>query len=286
MAVTSYISINGMIVGESTGGVNRAYGPDALGSVVATYTGSALENTYQYKPYGGLLSKTGVAADPSFLWNGGSGYRATSLINAEYFTRRRHFSSITGEWTTVDPTWPKQSAYTYVQCRPLLLADFSGLDPSGGCGSQVDNLLQPKGCDLIASYYGNKCNLGNGYCKLVADMKVTGTLSFDLKSTCFIGLNNPCLETMALNCNKHFEYPVPPNLPSCTAPAKCIVANRCNYNVSTSFSDPGPIVGSYPDPLHKNKTCTYTISNIQFTGSLKVAVVAALCIKPIVTHAG
>ncbi len=40
------------------------------------------ENTYQYKPYGGVLAKTGTAADPSFLWNGGSevsGHKAHEL---------------------------------------------------------------------------------------------------------------------------------------------------------------------------------------------------------------
>ena len=71
MPTTNYVTVNGMIIGESTGGVNRAYGLDALGSVVAMYTGTSVENTYRYKLYDGLLAKTGTASDPSFLWNGG-----------------------------------------------------------------------------------------------------------------------------------------------------------------------------------------------------------------------
>lgn len=143
MAKTSYISSNGMIIGEMTSGVMRAYGPDALGSVVATYTTGAVENGYQYKPYGGTLAKTGVAADPAFLWNGGSGYRATTLTNSDYYVRRRKFSSTSGQWNTVDPMWPRQPAYGYVRGNPVRWRDPSGLD-----GDEVVGTLKPKCVEL------------------------------------------------------------------------------------------------------------------------------------------
>ena len=129
MAVTNYITANGMLVGEMTGGVMTAYGPDALGSVVATYSGTSLQNTYQYKPYGATLAKTGTAADPKFLWNGGSGYRATSLAFSSFYVRRRHFATSPAIWTTSDPVWPNQRAYGYASGRTVLFSDPSGLAP-------------------------------------------------------------------------------------------------------------------------------------------------------------
>ena len=127
MSVTNYITANGMLVGEMTGGVMTTYGPDALGSVVATYSGTSLENTYQYKPYGATLAKTASAPDPSFLWNGTSGYRSTGLNNASFYVRRRHFSEVSIIWTTVDPTWPIEAPYVYSNGNPLTWNDPTGL---------------------------------------------------------------------------------------------------------------------------------------------------------------
>jgi len=132
MATTNYITANGMLIGEETGGAYRGYGTDALGSVVATYTASGAENSYVYKPYGTVLDKTGSAADPSFLYNGENGYRSTGLANAEYYVRSRVFSSTTALWTTVDPIWPDESAYGYVGGQVVLCSDSSGLQAVGG----------------------------------------------------------------------------------------------------------------------------------------------------------
>ena len=85
------------------------------------------ENTYVYKPYGATLAKTGTAADPSFLWNGGSGYRATNLSDSDYYIRMRHFSSVLARWTGIDRFWPHESGYVYVNCRPVLAVDPLGL---------------------------------------------------------------------------------------------------------------------------------------------------------------
>ena len=79
MAVTNYYTVNDKIRGEGTAaGGFRPYGHDALGTVVATYDSTgALQNTYRNAPYGTQVAKTGTAADPRFLYNGGSGYRTT-----------------------------------------------------------------------------------------------------------------------------------------------------------------------------------------------------------------
>ena len=133
MAYTSYITIDGMLIGEITpAGEMRNYGTDSLGSVVTTSLNGVPENTYRYKPYGGLLAKTGTAADPSFLWNGGSGYRATTLPSAGHYVRMRHFSMSTGQWTSVDRAWPSQGQYEYAGSNPA-----SDVDPTGRAGVVV-----------------------------------------------------------------------------------------------------------------------------------------------------
>jgi RHS repeat-associated protein len=140
MPTTDYIVANGMMLGEITNGVMRNYGTDALGSVVSTYSNGTLENTYAYKPYGATLAKTGTAADPSFLWNGGSGYRAVPLLAVSYYVRRRHYSSAASRWSSVDGLWPRNHAYLYSDASPTLMVDPTGLStgniphPSGQCG--------------------------------------------------------------------------------------------------------------------------------------------------------
>ncbi len=172
MGTTNYITANGMLIGESTGGVNRAYGLDALGSVVATYTGTSVENAYVYKPYGGVLAKTGPATDPSFLWNGGSGYRATSLSNSEFYVHLRHFSASSAQWTTCDPIWPSEPAYAYTNASPALLADSSGLAGGPPTSSTGASLTCPKG-------YVPNGTCSGGWNTIIA----TGSCSVGKKST-------------------------------------------------------------------------------------------------------
>ncbi len=125
MAVTNYISMDGMLIGEMTAGVMRNYGTDALGSVVETVLNGVEENTYQYKPYGGLLAKTGVAADPSFLWNGVRG------VKCAYFLKDAEM-------------WDDLSTYSPTNCRRLAsapsyvigaeLSSWSPSNPTSGIG--------------------------------------------------------------------------------------------------------------------------------------------------------
>jgi len=103
-----------MILGEVTNGVMRSYGTDALGSVVATYTGGALGNTYRFKPYGSLLAKTGSATDPEFMWGGGQGYRDSGLQNAGWYIRARHYSSESSQWTSCDPLYYRPGIFTAI----------------------------------------------------------------------------------------------------------------------------------------------------------------------------
>jgi hypothetical protein len=115
MAFTSYLTTDGKIHSQVSGGVAIGYLTDALGSVVGTVDSSGnVTNTYRYKPYGSTLAKTGSSADPKNLWVGSFGYRATSRIDSEYYMQRaRHYGSNIGRWTSVSKFWPQEQAYAY-----------------------------------------------------------------------------------------------------------------------------------------------------------------------------
>jgi|GEM_PF-5507846 len=127
MGVTNCFSANGVLLGEDGPNGKADYLTDALGSVCTTVNQvGAVLNTYRYKPSGSQLSKTGSSPDPAFLWVGTMGYRATALSWSGTYVRRRHYSTESGAWTTVDPFWPAESAYVYVNGRPCL-----DIDPTG-----------------------------------------------------------------------------------------------------------------------------------------------------------
>jgi len=133
MPVTNYNTLNGELLGETGPGGRRFYGKDALGSVVATENkNGTLENTYRYKPYGGLLSKTGSAPDPRFMWTGSTGSRTTGASYAEQYNRARHYGSRQAGWTSVDPLWPHSHSYVYCGGSPVCFTDSSGLSITYG----------------------------------------------------------------------------------------------------------------------------------------------------------
>lgn len=131
MAATNYYTHNGIVIGESTGGVHTSYGPDALGSVVATYAAGAPQNAYLRAPYGTQIQKTGTAADPKFGWNGAWAYRNTGRNYAGFYVMMRHYDFLTGQWTTVDPLWPVETAFVYAHLNPTTRSDPSGQTTAG-----------------------------------------------------------------------------------------------------------------------------------------------------------
>jgi len=150
MANTNYYAVNGRIRGESTGGVFRRCGTDALGSVVTTFDGTgAKENTYRYTPYGAQLATTGLAADPTFLWLGSLGYRHTSRTGVIAYVRARHYLA-TSQWASLDQRWPVEWAYAYANSNPTAHQDASGTRP---CDSSVGILPPWAGCGAGESGY-------------------------------------------------------------------------------------------------------------------------------------
>jgi RHS repeat-associated protein len=130
MAITEFFVLeNGLLAEFQIGGLGlRAYGIDALGSVVETFdTAGAKENTYAFGGYGTLLAKSGLASDPWFLWNGTHGYLATGRLASEYYVRTRHYSSLLGSWVATDPLWPQEPPYRYVSSNPTSHSDYSGM---------------------------------------------------------------------------------------------------------------------------------------------------------------
>lgn len=128
MPVTSYHTINGQIVGESTSGARIDYLRDALGSVTATTSSAGtILNKYRYKPYGANLSKSGTAPDPKFQWVGHVGYRSQN-VSLMVYVRRRHYRTPIGSWSSADFA-EKISRYPYVDAAPTVLTDSSGEFP-------------------------------------------------------------------------------------------------------------------------------------------------------------
>ncbi len=127
MPVTNYHTLNGELLGETGPGGRRFYGKDALGSVVATYDqNGTLENTYRYKPYGGLLSKTGSAPDPRFMWTGSTGSRTTGANYAEQYNRTNHYAAPPSAWVSVGPDRSGTGTEAYAVDNPVRFSEAYG----------------------------------------------------------------------------------------------------------------------------------------------------------------
>lgn len=202
---TNYYTVNGRIIGESTGGVRTNYLPDALGSVTATVDESgAVVNTYRYKPAGAQLSKTGVGADPKFLWNGANGYLQS--VGSLSYVRARHYDSDANAWTSINSRWPDVPPYSYAAFNPITYAEpslalpgpagesgsstesRSARLPSPPCDDKIGNCSRPHPCPG-----GN--NIDNGkqcYCKGEYGTKITGNVVGSTKVTCCSGSGGTC----------------------------------------------------------------------------------------------
>lgn len=153
MAMTkAYYSVNGRILGEASGGTRLDYMTDALGSVTGTVDSSAQAvNTYRYKPYGGLLAKTGGGSDPKFAWNGGWGYRTTGARFADIASvSPEHYSTILG----LDTSKPSPSLSTTYQyfvglLHPVPLTKAEGKCLDKNCCCKATDLF---GCKTPETY--------------------------------------------------------------------------------------------------------------------------------------
>lgn len=185
MAVKNYINAGGEIFGEVSGGTRKNYVRDALGSVVAV-TDAANNKVYsaQYKPYGSVLTSTGV--ELSFTWVGTLGYlKAAGVTYSEFSVRARFYSNKSARWTRLDPIWPRAAAFVYFDASPTNLVDVTGL--TGGlqsCGAG----LHPH---VTMSVKFPKPTISQAVCDCEYD-DVTSTFSIKIVFNCTAVQRNDC----------------------------------------------------------------------------------------------
>ncbi len=121
-----YYYVDGVMICYSDENGHKDVLTDALGNITGEVDETG-ELTYQarYSPLGKTISSSGSSSS-GFGWVGAHGYRQTGLTGASHYVRARHYSFVSGIWTTVDPRWPDEMAYGYAECNPLLLIDPTG----------------------------------------------------------------------------------------------------------------------------------------------------------------
>jgi RHS repeat-associated protein len=107
-----------------------------------------MTETWQYYPQGEVVSHTG-ASDTDLTFAGIIGY-CNDLVDNLSYVRTRHYKGNLAQWLTVDQLWPSQPSYSYVDCRPISVADPSGLLAESSSG----NTYNP--CDSCADAIVNQ----------------------------------------------------------------------------------------------------------------------------------
>jgi RHS repeat-associated protein len=151
----------------------------------------------RYSAYGRNRWITGTSC--GFGWVGTYGYRETGLFHMSHYVRARHYSYITGGWSTVDPLWPDEIAYGYVGGWTTRFADPSGLSVSCQCNPTVKVIgVNPKDKPKWKCYQ-NACI---DYCKALDDAVV------DARKDCEADgiLGAPGNITNTLPCKKGSPY--------------------------------------------------------------------------------
>ena len=119
-----YTTIDGVLVHEDRGGVERQYVGDPLGSLVGELDENQnLIYTAEYWPYGEVRTESGnKQSEWGFVGLLGYLRDLATLL----YVRARHYVPHRARWVTVDPLWPNEKAYTYCQSSPIPYGDPSG----------------------------------------------------------------------------------------------------------------------------------------------------------------
>jgi RHS repeat-associated protein len=123
-----FYTVDGQMLAYEESGVRKDFLTDHLGSITAEID-QTQTRTYdtRYSAYGRNNWSTGTGC--GFGWVGSYGYRETGLFHMSHYVRARHYSYLTGSWSTVDPLWPDESAYGYVGGRAVFGSDPNGKGP-------------------------------------------------------------------------------------------------------------------------------------------------------------
>jgi hypothetical protein len=125
-----FYTMNSQMMAYDEGGVTKDFLTDHLGSITAEID-QTQARTYdtRYSAYGRNNWSTGTGC--GFGWVGTYGYRETGLFHMSHYVRARHYSYVTGNWSTVDPLWPREPSYDYVAGRAPAEIDLLGTSPGG-----------------------------------------------------------------------------------------------------------------------------------------------------------
>jgi RHS repeat-associated protein len=116
---------NGRIISEKRNGQRRYHQHDALGNTIALIDDAGtVTNTFSYWPYGELRTPVMGNLPTPFLYCGRWGYYTDTT--GRIYVRARTYRPVFTRWLTVDPLWPRESAYGYGDFAPLTFVDPSG----------------------------------------------------------------------------------------------------------------------------------------------------------------
>lgn len=122
-----YTVLDGEVISETRGGVERDYVPDPLGSTVALLDNTQTQtDTFTYWPYGEVRTRTGSTATP-LQFVGPAGYYRDSASRT--YVRARYLDTAKGRWMNQDPIEfysEDANLYRYVANNPLLWMDPTG----------------------------------------------------------------------------------------------------------------------------------------------------------------
>ncbi|ARU41489.1 hypothetical protein CCB80_10230 [Armatimonadetes bacterium Uphvl-Ar1] len=162
-----YTNFGGMLVHEDRGGVERTYVHDEMGNTRYLLDSSNVTDTYSYTPYG-QVTHAGTNVTP-FTFIGALGYFATGWSHLTSYVRARWYSRVSGSWGSIDPLWPWQKAYQYVDGNPAMYVDPDGKirskfdlwDLVFSCGGGIAGAIT----GLVAGGGGNS-SLGRYLCEI------------------------------------------------------------------------------------------------------------------------
>jgi len=122
----TYLTVDGEILTETVNGVSRDFLTDPLGAVVGLIDHhESIVAKREYWPYGETKVESGDWIDTSFGYIGSLGYYDDG--GGSSYVRFRYLDRSVGAWQTLDPIWPSQKAFIYVNSSPLVNQDPSGL---------------------------------------------------------------------------------------------------------------------------------------------------------------
>lgn len=132
-----YSTFCGQIVHQNVGGILHDLIADLLGSTAALIDSTgAILGTYEDTPYVEIEKHSGTDTPSNFV--GTLGYYRDMLGSALTYIRARWYKSLYGRWMTVDPLWPEETAYGYVNGTPTIFGDPAGLSCGHDCEKSCD----------------------------------------------------------------------------------------------------------------------------------------------------